>query len=204
MYTVYWIRNIKHKNPLTEGYVGLTKDLPSRLKHHRNSKKKTKLTSFLKSYDWLSKVEIEILDMNLTVEEACELEAYYRPTENIGLNLQRGGELGVGPDWYKIPENKEQHRLATSIATKEAIKLKDSPEARRERALKIHREKPEVYAGTTVGENNGRALLDADDVFLIRYTLIPSGMKLTEIGKMFNVSNNTIQSIKSGKNWPNI
>lgn len=203
MYTVYWIRHKDQTDIMSEGYVGITKNLCERIRGHRKSKHQTPLVTFLKSTDWLD-VEIEMMDQNLSLKDALLTEAYYRPTQMVGLNLQMGGEMGVGPEWYLIPENREKHRVATSIATKIAIKKKDSKEARSARALKIHREKPDTYKGIQVGSRNGRATINDFTASLIKYIYIPAGGSSTEIAAIFGINRCVVENIRYSRSWKHI
>jgi len=203
MYCVYWISKNKNEDVMTNGYIGITKDLHERIRSHRRNKKVTKLTSFLKSISWEA-CYVEILDMNLSQKDACDLERYYRPQENIGLNHQRGGELGVNPEWYLISENKQQHSEATSKGTVKGILEKDSIEARRERAIKSRINNADSYKGIAAGSKNPKALLNENQVHIIKYDLIPAGLTNHQIADQFTVHPRVIQFIRIGKNWKHI
>jgi hypothetical protein len=187
---------------MSEGYVGITKDLSERIRGHRRNKHQTPLVCFLKSTAW-SDIEIEMMDQSLSLQEALLAEAYYRPTQMIGLNLQMGGELGVEPSWYNIPENKEKHRKATSEATKLAISKKDTKEARSKRALKIHSERPDIYRGIQAGSKNGRAILDEKQVKEIKSLLI-TDKTTKEIANIFDVKHCVINNIRYNRTWKHI
>lgn len=201
MYDVYWIRHKDHSDSMSEGYVGITKNLYERIRNHRKNRKHTRLTSFLKKY-W-DDTCIEVLDTGLSVEEALLLEAFYRPMENIGLNHQRGGELGVGPDWYKIPSNREYHKVRTSERTKEMLALKDSTEARRERAL-LSWKNPDRKLTSVSGDSNPNATLTEKQVRVIKYDLLPRGLTNPEIAKQYSVHPRVIRFIRIGKTWKHV
>jgi predicted GIY-YIG superfamily endonuclease len=203
MYCVYWIRHKEHTDCMSQGYIGITKDLQERIRGHRRNKRTTKLNSFLKKYSWENEVEVEILDMNLDLNEALLLEEYYRPLQMIGLNLQKGGELGVDSIWYSNKANSKEHKLATSIGTKEGIKRKDTKEKRRERALKAHKDHPESYV-KPVGSKNPKAILNENIVRDIKYILIPDGYTNKAIASLYSVHPRVIQFIRSGKNWKHV
>lgn len=200
MYCVYWIHMPNQHDPLCEGYIGLTKNLPERLRGHRKNKKQTPLTKLL-AKSW-SSVVIEVLDSNLSREEACQLEAYYRPAEHIGLNLLRGGNLGVQPEWYSIAENREQHRKATSKATKRGIRLKDTTEARRIRAAKSYLN-PNRKSSAHAGSNNGKAALTEKDIPVIRERLA-KGEPTAAVARVYSVVPYAIYAIKIGKTWKHV
>lgn len=202
MYCVYWFYLNNEDDPLKDGYVGITKDLYERIRSHRKNKKITKLTSFLKAHPW-EEVKLEILDMNLSLQEALELEKFYRPFEMIGLNLQRGGEIGVNPEWYCIKENKEQHSKATSEGTKQGILNKDSTEARRIRA-KLSWDNPDRKKSSVAGSSNPNASLTEESVRIIKYELIPRGLTNPEIAKQFSVHPRVIRFIRIGKTWKHV
>lgn len=200
MYCVYWIHMPNEQDPSQEGYIGLTKDLRERLRGHRRNKKQTPLTRLLKK-SWL-KVVIEVLDSNLSREEARLLEAYYRPAEHIGLNLTRGGELGVQPEWYCIAANREQHRKATSEGTKRGIQLKDTTEARRIRAAKSYLN-PKRKSSANIGAANGRSVLQVADVLNIRKRL-SEGARTADLAREYSVVPYAIYAIKNGKAWKHV
>ena len=201
MYEVYWIRKRDQQDPMTEGYIGITKNLYERIRHHRKNRRTTKLTSFLKKH-W-DDCEIEILDMNLSLEEALATEAFYRPYEDIGLNHQRGGEIGVGSDWYSVKENSIYHKERTSERTKEMIALKDSTEARRERAL-LSWNNPNRKKTVVAGSKNPNATLTEEQVRDIKYNLIPRGLTNPEIAKQYSVHPRVIRFIRIGKTWKHV
>lgn len=193
MYCVYWIRQEDHTDIDSEGYVGITKDFSERMKHHRLSKR----------FDW-DHILIEIVQDDLSQEQALNLEFELRPTENIGWNRQRGGFIGVDSTWYDIEQNRQRHSIATSEATKRAIELKDSRKARSERAKLNWINNRENYKNVSVGSNNPKAILNESQVREIKYQMIPSDMTNTEIAKIFGVKHYVISFIRSGKNWSHI
>lgn len=201
MYCVYWIKKDDQSDPLSEGYVGITTNLYERIRGHRKNRKINKLTSFLKKH-WESTV-IEILDMNLSQEEALELERYYRPTEDVGLNHQRGGELGVGPDWYNVEDNKVYHSKRTSERTIEMIALKDSTEARRIRA-QLSWNNPDRRKTSVKGDDNPNASLTEEQVRVIKHELIPGGLTNPMIAKQFSVHPRVVRFIRIGKTWKHV
>lgn len=90
MYTLYWIKNTEYKNPLTEGYIGITKQtLHKRFEDHKNNHK----NKHLKNRCRQSNTFILPLAENLSKSEAQELELKYRPKENIGWNIAKGGDI---------------------------------------------------------------------------------------------------------------
>lgn len=81
---VYWIHFDEHKDPYTEGYVGVTVNLKQRLFHHKSQTKR--LLDKL-----MSGAKIDILEECTTMEDALLVERKYRPTTLIGWNINKGG-----------------------------------------------------------------------------------------------------------------
>lgn len=138
-YVVYWIHHPEHLDMSKQGYVGVTKSFNDRMRGHRTLKKKMPVTDAIKTYGW-DTLKKTIIRSDLTLEQALALEAELRPTQRIGWNLQKGGEIGVEPEWYKDPINKAAHSKRTSEATKLAI-AKEVPGERAERARVSNRKR---------------------------------------------------------------
>lgn len=201
MYCVYWIRRDGHTKYLTEGYIGITSNLPERLKAHKKNKRKTPFSSAIKKYGW-ENLSVEILHDNLSLQEALSIESRLRPTSSIGWNCQRGGELGVESSWYDKEENRNKHREATSRATKVAIALKDTKKARAQRARDNWKNKRDSYKNVSKGSNNPRAILTEEQVRCIKSQLDNKSNR--DLADEFNVRIHVIQQIRSGKNWSHI
>jgi predicted GIY-YIG superfamily endonuclease len=200
MYNVYWIKSSEHTNPNTQGYVGITKNLKERLKAHKKNKHKTPFTCAIKKYGFKNLIVV-VLHEVATLQEALSIEETLRPTGKIGWNCQKGGELGVESSWYNNEANRNKHKEATALATKEAIKLKDTKEARSNRAKDNW--KTGAYKDSFTGSKNPKALLNETQVVEIKYSLLPK-FSNKEIATMFNVKPHVIQFIRSGKNWRHI
>ena len=201
MYCVYWIKREEHTNVATEGYVGITSNLSERIRYHKKNKRKTRFTGAIRKYGW-DALSIEVLFDNLSLQEALSIESSLRPTNSIGWNCQRGGELGVESSWYTKKENRDKHREATSKATRVAIALKDTPKARADRARKNWQDNRASYEGISKGSKNPRALLAEDDVRDIKKRLACEYYR--DIAKDYSVKPHVIYQIKSGKNWSHI
>ena len=201
MYCVYWIRLKEHTEISSNGYVGITKNLKERLRAHKKNRRKTHLTYAIKKYGWNNLV-VEILHDNLTLQQALSIEFYLRPAQSIGWNSQRGGELGVEASWYNNEDNRQSHKEATSTATKAGIALKDTTEARAQRAKENWKNNRESYQDIFKGSNNPRAILTEEQVKKIKTLL--SIKKTRELADLFGVHLHVIQQIKSGKNWKHI
>ena len=199
---VYWIREKDHTDIYTEGYVGITKKtLRERVREHKKNKSNSVVAGKLRKHTDLVWSVVHTVE---TLEETLALEAKYRPTSCVGWNLQKGGELGVEPEWYAVPENSQRHSRKTSEATRRGIATKDTKEARSERAKLNHKNKPDSYKDISKGERNPKALLSEADVVKIKYELFPQGLKNPEIATMFGVKPYVISFIRTGKNWKDV
>jgi hypothetical protein len=90
MYTLYWIKNSDCEDPFKHGYIGITKQsLDERFSDHKNNHK----NKHLKNRCRQSTTTIFSLFENLSREEAQKLESQYRPEENIGWNIAKGGDI---------------------------------------------------------------------------------------------------------------
>lgn len=90
MYKVYWIKYTEHTNVNIEGYIGITsQDIHKRFCDHKYNRKNKLLANRCNK----EKVEIICLHENLTKEQACFLENQYRPEQNIGWNINKGGDI---------------------------------------------------------------------------------------------------------------
>ena len=90
MYKLYWIKYPEHQNPNLEGYIGITsQSIKKRFDDHKHNNK----NKHLKNRCRQENVEIVCLKDNLEKEEARILEEKYRPSENIGWNINKGGDL---------------------------------------------------------------------------------------------------------------
>ena len=87
-YCLYWIHYPDQTNPESEGYIGITSDFSQRIQRHS---KYTKYAHIKNRID--SGAIATILQENLTKEQAESLETTYRPEENIGWNIAKGGNI---------------------------------------------------------------------------------------------------------------
>lgn len=202
-YCVYWIHTSNHSDRLTQGYIGITCNFKERLKSHKKNKRKTKLTDAIKTYGW-NNLQKEILFENLSLQKALDIEEIYRIMPEIGWNIQKGGELGVDKSWYNIPKNKEKHSLNTSKNTKLGILNNDNKENRSNRAKLSRINNKESYKNVSIGSNNGKALLNEEQVKIIKFKLIPSGKSNKEIAEIYEIKPYVIQFIRTEKTWKHI
>lgn len=91
--SVYWLHYKSHTDPLTEGYIGVSKDPEFRLWGHINDAKKGKhVNKYLARV--LLKHKDEIIQTILytgTSESAYDYENFLRCDKNIGWNIAVGG-----------------------------------------------------------------------------------------------------------------
>ena len=103
MYSLYWIKKPSHNNPLTEGYIGITKNLKERLQKHTSDSANPMVKAIVKNNDY----EIKILKRNMSEWDARRVELSMRPHKNIGYNLAEGGGMppnrkGMTSDTHKL------------------------------------------------------------------------------------------------------
>ncbi len=202
-YCVYWIHTDSHKDPFCEGYVGITRNFKTRMKAHRKNKKKSPIVDAISTKGW-KELNKEILHKGLTEEEALYKEASYRPSLNIGWNLQKGGEIGVSPEWYEEEENRLMHSEKTSLGTLKGIRENDTTEERSKRAKKSRKINAASYRDNNRGSKNPKARLNESQVYDIKFKHIPKGMSNPEIAKIYNVKPYVIAFIRKGKTWRHV
>lgn len=116
-YCLYWIHYPEQTSPESEGYIGITSDFSKRIQTHSRY---TKYAHVKNRID--SGAIATILQENLTKEQAEALEAKYRPDENIGWNIAKGGN---------IPPSRKG-----KVSPKAALKGDDRTEAQKLAAIK--------------------------------------------------------------------
>ena len=90
MYKLYWIKYPTYTNPNIEGYIGITSQtIEKRFEDHKSNRKNKLLANRCKKEN----VNVVCLHENLTQEQARLMEESYRPIENIGWNINKGGDL---------------------------------------------------------------------------------------------------------------
>lgn len=114
---IYWIHLPEHTDPLTEGYLGVSKNFEIRMRGHltdiqRSKHKNPHLVHAVQKYGWDNLIK----DIIFEGEEAyCyEVEEQMRPKKNTGWNIAPGGHRG--PGWTKgkkkSTESIEKRKLA--------------------------------------------------------------------------------------------
>jgi predicted GIY-YIG superfamily endonuclease len=73
---------------ISEGYIGISADPKKRWNRHKSSGDNPHLKNALEKYD---DAQFKILCKYSTVEDALKLEKAFRPTKNIGWNIEMGG-----------------------------------------------------------------------------------------------------------------
>jgi hypothetical protein len=90
MYKLYWIKYSHHLDPFVDGYIGITsQSIEKRFNDHKYNNK----NKHLKNRCRQKNVEIVCLFDNLEQQQSRLLEEKYRPIENIGWNINKGGDL---------------------------------------------------------------------------------------------------------------
>jgi len=90
MYKVYWIKCPEHNDPQSEGYIGITSQtIEKRFDNHKHNTKNHHLRNRCRQ----DKVDIVCLHEGLNQQDARKIEEQYRPKENIGWNMNKGGDL---------------------------------------------------------------------------------------------------------------
>ena len=120
MYYVYWIAPKDCTDPVTEGYIGISKEPSKRFRAHTTDTAEVG-SKVIRAYvaEWgIDSVKHVILDSFETLEEAREAEKSYRPSANIGWNNKTGG--GIAPDCTgRILDDETKEKIRQSnIATK--------------------------------------------------------------------------------------
>lgn len=90
VYSVYWIRWELHNDIYSEGYVGISKNVPKRMKDHLKPSSKSKISDVLRRYN-LESIRVDVIVSDLTYSQALIIEEMLRPTGFIGWNVQKGG-----------------------------------------------------------------------------------------------------------------
>lgn len=86
---IYYVYHIKLPNhTLNDGYIGVSNDPDRRLYEHKNHSGNLHLQRAFAKYE---EVVLEILHCCFTQEEAYTLETFYRPLEQMGWNINKGG-----------------------------------------------------------------------------------------------------------------
>jgi predicted GIY-YIG superfamily endonuclease len=89
--SVYWVHHPDHSNMLTQGYIGVSKNVKTRFSSHKNSPSNEHLKRAIKKYGWDTLVKKVLL---IADEAYClMIEAKLRATDRIGWNVVAGGGM---------------------------------------------------------------------------------------------------------------
>jgi len=120
----------KHTSPSGKSYIGQTSNYESRCRQHKSKSHCFAFLNAIKKYGWNSFTH-EILEENLTLEEANEKEVFYIEIHNTfspnGYNLVAGGDNYKRSDETKLrisasqkgkimPKHTEEHKAKISSA----------------------------------------------------------------------------------------
>ena len=107
--TLYWIGLPEHTSIATQGYLGVSKDVTSRLEDHRAKPSNAHLKNAIAKYGWDNLVTRSLVMADTPY--CLSLEAALRPRKGIGWNIAIGGGMppsAVGntfaagsPSWNK-------------------------------------------------------------------------------------------------------
>lgn len=84
---IYWIHYKDHTDPYTQGYIGVTNNLDRRLYEHASTHSKCKHVKNRLN----NGAVVTILHYVTSLDEVLYLEEKYRPSDNIGWNICKGG-----------------------------------------------------------------------------------------------------------------
>ena len=102
---LYWIHHKNHTNPKNEGYIGVTdRSLENRLKEHKKGANHHLNNAFIKYGDDIIVDELLSSDDNMCLF----LEEEYRPIDNIGWNITKGG--GMPPSSKGLKRSEETRK----------------------------------------------------------------------------------------------
>lgn len=95
MYVVYWIHKSEDADMLTQGYIGVTSNINTRLYMHKSGNGNILVQRNIEKYN--DEVLIDIIFSSDNEQECYDLERNLRPTKNIGWNFAEGGSKPPSP-----------------------------------------------------------------------------------------------------------
>jgi group I intron endonuclease len=104
-YSVYWIRRKHYSDVYSEGYIGISNNPKRRFLEHKNAKRNNSIVS--NAVNKYEDVVLEIIQENLSLENAKTKEIELRPNKGIGWNLAEGGGAPPNMKGIKRPEHSE-------------------------------------------------------------------------------------------------
>lgn len=121
---LYWIHYPEHSDPMTEGYIGITKDPKRRLQTHKCNPENRMVKGALKKG-----AKMSIIGEFNTEKNALTEEVRMRPTDLIGWNLTKGG--GKPPQFNPTPENRARVSAQFKGTKQSAEHIRKKADARR-------------------------------------------------------------------------
>ena len=97
---LYHIRRSCHKDILSEGYIGITKDPKTRLRSHQCDAKSTN-PHLQRAMIVYKDVQMELITSG-TRQEMLLLESYLRPKKGMGWNIEEGGGMPPTHSGFKL------------------------------------------------------------------------------------------------------
>ena len=89
--SVYWVHHPDHSDMLTQGYIGVSKNVKTRFSNHKNSPSNEHLKRAIEKYGWDTLVKKVLL---IADEAYClMIEAKLRAADQIGWNVVAGGGM---------------------------------------------------------------------------------------------------------------
>lgn len=181
---VYWIRTKEHKDPMTQGYIGVSVDFEKRMHQHEIRMNDCEMLQRAKEkHGWNNLIKSIIV---IGEKDYCYLvEKKFRPEKRIGWNILPGG--GEPPSW----EGKS-HTEATKI--KMSINnCNNNPEVRAKKALALTGRK---FSEETIGK---LIVAAKERGFFKEFNKTKRGIKLSEEIKK-NMSIGMLNAIAANPN----
>ena len=188
---VYWISYSEHDDPNTQGYIGISNNFNYRKMQHEKGRSGAHIYNRIENG-----AEFEILHECDSIEEALALEEKYRPEENIGWNLAKGGGLPPSQKGKSYPKQKltgddrtEAQKRAHKI---QAEKIRGRPSPRKGAIMKQESKelmgKSVIIDGITYGTYSDAAKAVGVSVSTItHWSRKGSGEIVTRAGHKYNV-----------------
>lgn len=107
---LYWIHYPEHSDPMTEGYIGITKDLKRRFKAHSISDNKKVRYGIKKG------AKMSVIGQFNTKENALTEEQRLRPSEQIGWNIVPGGGAPPANPWNKGRKGRQPNHNTSGLS----------------------------------------------------------------------------------------
>jgi group I intron endonuclease len=99
---------------LTQGYIGVSKDVENRWKYHKKSKANQHLYHAKNLYGWDNLVKQILIEAEM--DYCLDIETKLRPEDKIGWNIVKGGGLPPSIPWNKgIPADPERIKKMNAV-----------------------------------------------------------------------------------------